>query len=207
MKKSVVGCVVVSAVLGLTGCTGEKRENSASPAATSDPSAWPENVKTEGDPQGQPTTQVTEPEPVTEPNTAETVAKPRETKTVEKPKQPADFGAGIKARIAATRGVTVKNVLPGEIAGPAVAIEVEYSNTGQKQVSLENSIVSVNYDGQEASAMTGSPAKTPPRELAPGQKATGVYVFGIPENKRKKVTIRVSYSPDAPQLVFNGPVG
>lgn len=206
MNRYSVTAIALIAVLGVAGCSGEKREENT-PTATSDPNSWPDSVQTTPAPGGTPTQEVTKPAPESEPQVAETEAKPRETKEVTKPEKPVEFKQGVTAKIATTKAVEIKDVMPGEIAGPAVAITVEYSNGSQKPITLDSAIVSVNYAGQEASPINSAPAKAPPPSLAPGAKASGVYVFGIPKNQRKNVTIRVSYNPNAPQIVFKQAVG
>lgn len=132
---------------------------------------------------------------------------PREEKPPVAVEDEAEFGDGMKVTIASTEAVTMSDVLPGEIAGPAVAIRLAFQNTGSADVSLQNVIVSVNYAGQEASSFTGEPAAAPPESVAAGQTAEGVYVFAIPQDQRADVTVRVSYSPTAAQVTFTGPVG
>ena len=53
--------------------------------------------------------------------------------------------------------------------------------------------------------MTASPAKPLRGTLQPRRSASGVYVFTVPKNKRKPITVDVTIS-DAPVLVFTGNV-
>lgn len=204
--KRLTALVAVCGLVALGGCTSETKESEPSDTATASGTV-PSGVQTTADPNGSPTPDITQPEPETTPNTGATESVPRETKTNQPVDKDAEFGTGVKAKIVSKKAIEMKNVLPGEIAGPAVAITVEYTNGTDKPVSLANTIVSLNYSGQEASSFSGEPAKNPPESLAPGKKATGVYVFGVPKDGRKNVLIRVAYAPTAPVVEFKGPIG
>jgi hypothetical protein len=94
--------------------------------------------------------------------------------------------------------------LPGEITGPALALTIEVSNTGIRPADLGAVVVNV-LDSDEApgAEMTAAPAQPLTGRLAPKKTARGVYVFRVPMDKRRPVTVTVSIG-DAPVLVFRG---
>lgn len=115
-----------------------------------------------------------------------------------------DFGTGVKAKISGIEAIEVTKVNPGEIKGPAAKFTVTFTNNSDKKIDLSATTVTLNYDGMEASAFSSEPAQEPPASLAPGKSASGVYVFGVPKDKRDKITIRVSYDAQAPLAIFEG---
>lgn len=115
-----------------------------------------------------------------------------------------DFGTGVKAKISNVEAIEVTKVNPGEIKGPAAKFTVTFTNNSDKKIDLTATTVTLNYDGMEASAFSSDPAQEPPASLEPGKSASGVYVFGVPKDKRDKITIRVSYDAQAPLAIFEG---
>lgn len=211
MTVETTGCLVGALVLvgALAGCSGGDEEPAAQESSWPDSSVAATGTDASSDgptpDAGASGTAASTSGPA--PTGGATESLPREEQSPVPVEDEAEFGDGMKVTIASTEAVTMTEVLPGEIAGPAVAIRLAFQNAGSADVSLQNVIVSVNYAGQEASSFTGEPAAAPPESVAAGQTAEGVYVFAIPEGQRSNVTVRVSYSPDAPQVTFTGPVG
>ena len=131
-------------------------------------------------------------------------AKPEESKKPVKLDKPSKTGTGLTAKLTTIKAIDAKAQLPGEIAGPALALTVEVTNTGAKAADLSAVVVTV-LDSEEAPGgeMTSAPAKPLKGKLGAGKTASGVYVFTVDKNKRNPVTVTVSIS-DAPVLVFNG---
>jgi hypothetical protein len=97
--------------------------------------------------------------------------------------------------------------LPGEVAGPALAVTVSVDNRSRAGVELDSVVV----DLADASGAPGSPISTPPAaplpaSLAAGRATEGVYVFTVPESRQRSVTVTVSLAPEQPVLVFRGRV-
>ena len=117
----------------------------------------------------------------------------------------ADFGDGVTATVSAIEPVTAEASLPGEVGGPGVAITVEITNGSAGAVDLD----AVTVDLTDASGASATPITPPePEELsgsvAPGESAQGRYVFSLPTDDRAGATLRVSYSADAPSVLFTG---
>lgn len=119
----------------------------------------------------------------------------------------ATAGPGVQVRLVSVRRVTAAAQLPGEVAGPALAVAVSVDNRGGEPVALDRVVV----DLADSSGAPGSPISTPPAaplpaSLAAGSAAEGVYVFTVPTDRQRTVTITVSLDPGQPVLVFRGRV-
>ena len=91
------------------------------------------------------------------------------------------------------------------MAGPALAITIDVSNTGDQAADLSTVVVTL-LDSDEApgNEMTAKPAKPLTRQgRAPARPVRGMYVFTVAKYKRNPITVNVSIS-DAPVLVFTG---
>jgi len=94
---------------------------------------------------------------------------------------------------------------PGEIAGPAVAVQVQIKNNAAAPFNLDSVFVTMNDSG----GAPGQPSISDPAipltgELAPGGQATGTYVFRVPTTGRNPITILVSNSDSAEVVSFVG---
>lgn len=119
----------------------------------------------------------------------------------------ATAGPGVQVRLVSVRKVRATAQLPGEVAGPALAVAVSVDNRAAAAVTLDRVVV----DLADASGAPGSPISTPPAKplpatLAAGGAAEGTYVFTVPSNRQSTVTITVSLDPGQPVLVFRGRV-
>jgi len=119
----------------------------------------------------------------------------------------ASFGTGVTARLTAVESVAGEASGPGEVAGPAVRVTVELHNGTNEALALNEVVVDV-FAGIELAP--GEPLSGPgvrwfDGTLEPGDEATGVYVFGVPADRRDQVNVRVSYDPLAPTVLFEGP--
>jgi hypothetical protein len=178
------------------GCTAGPRPEPTSPAPTTSGAATPTAT------QAPATTRVAPTNPV-----ESTVApRPEETRPPVKLDQPSSTGTGLTAKVISVQAIEAKAQLPGEITGPAVAITIEVSNTGTRTADLGAVVVTV-LDSDEApgAEMTAAPAQPLTGRLAPKKTTRGVYVFRVPTDKRRPVTVMVTIG-DAPVLVFTGNV-
>jgi hypothetical protein len=130
--------------------------------------------------------------------------KPEVSKKPVKLDKPAKTGTGLTAKVVSIKAATAKAQLPGEVAGPALVVTVDLTNTGSKSADLSAVVVTL-LDSDEApgSEMTTKPADPLTGKVGAGKTARGVYVFTVPKNKRSPITVTVSIS-DAPVLVFTG---
>jgi hypothetical protein len=117
----------------------------------------------------------------------------------------ADYGNGVTASLAKLERITTTAELPGEIAGPGVAVTVRLVNDSSAAVDLGLVVVDLqDAGGTPAIPMSTSPAAPFGGSLAPGATADGVYVFTLPPSYAGPATVSVSYTVDAPIVVFAG---
>lgn len=95
---------------------------------------------------------------------------------------------------------------PGEIAGPALRVSVEVANGTNRPVDLEDALVNMYYSKAKTPAhRLSGPGVEPFRgSVAPGKAESGRYVFRVPDDQRKVVTVEFSYSTHAPTVIFSG---
>jgi hypothetical protein len=117
----------------------------------------------------------------------------------------ADFGNKVTAVVTAAKSINATAQGPGEIAGPAVAISLTIKNTSGGAIDLSSVIVNLqDKAGTPSNPMSASPAKPVSGKLASGATASGVYVFSLPRSHLNPVTISVSYTTEAPVVLFVG---
>lgn len=100
--------------------------------------------------------------------------------------------------------ITTQAQIPGEIAGPGLAIKVELRNDSDAPIDISSLVVTL-YDSTGAPAGEISSGSDLVRgTMAPGERLAGTYQFTIPVENRSPVTIEVSL-PERPELlVFEG---
>ncbi len=97
--------------------------------------------------------------------------------------------------------------LPGEVAGPAVAVTVEVSNGSAQPIGLDSVTVTLtDSDGNPGSPLSTDPAKPLAGVLAPGTQQSGSYVFSVPNDTRDPLAVSVSYSTGTPTVLFKGSI-
>lgn len=118
---------------------------------------------------------------------------------------PATAGQGIVVELAKLQAINAKAQGPGEVSGPAVAVEVVVRNETNRPQSLTNAVVNLT-DARNApgSLMTGPPAKTFSASVDAGQQAIATYVFTVPPERRNPITVDVSVDPSLPTVLFRG---
>ena len=118
--------------------------------------------------------------------------------------EPATTGTGLTGRVVSIRRTEAKAQLPGETSGPALVVTVELLNSSRRTADLTAVVVNVlDSDKAPATQLAAAPTKPLPGQVAGRERARGVYVFRVPEDKRRPVTVTVSID-DAPVLVFTG---
>jgi hypothetical protein len=116
-----------------------------------------------------------------------------------------DFGNGVGIELTAVDAVEVEARLPGEISGPGVAITIDITNDSAAELQLDNVTVDlVDAAGASASPVTPKGAQPLSGPLAVGASTTGTYLFTLPADDRADATLRVSYTSDAPTVLFTG---
>jgi hypothetical protein len=175
--------------------TPDAEPGQTTPSATSSPT--PDAAPSSG-PTGTPSTGSLDEVPVEEPTTAPPVPLT----------QTADFGTGMKLRIAQIESVEGVARGPGEIEGPALRLTLRMSNGSSSAVSLESVIVDLTTGGDHvpAATLTGPGGKPFEGEVPAKGSVTAVYVFAVPEDARDHLQVAVSYVSDAPVVLLAGAV-
>jgi hypothetical protein len=111
----------------------------------------------------------------------------------------------ITVTITSVQAVTAEAVGPGEIGGPAVAVAVQIDNQSGAPLDLGSvSVVLLDSTGSPGITTTGGSAQPLAGELASGGQGHGIYVFTVPESLRSPISVSVSYSTEAPVVLFVG---
>jgi hypothetical protein len=120
----------------------------------------------------------------------------------------ADFGTGVTIRVTGVEAVAGVARGPGQIAGPAVRLDLEVVNDSRSTVSLESMVLAVSYGSARtpAMALTGPGGVLFEGELEAGGTARGRYVFAIPVEQRHNVQVTASYAAAVPAVEFTGTV-
>lgn len=116
--------------------------------------------------------------------------------------------AASKVQVELTRltAITAEASGPGEVAGPALQVEVRLRNGTSRAVRTDRSAITLTAaDGSPGAAISGAPASPLPPSVAAGQEAVGTYVFTVPSGRRRPVTVDVSVDPTLTTVVFRGP--
>lgn len=122
--------------------------------------------------------------------------------------EPAQIAPEFSAAVTEVRAIDGVGQGIGEISGPALAFTVTLTNNTDAPLDTVGVVVNC-YDATAAPAipLLGDPnAKPLPDRIAPGQTATGVYVFLVPKDARDTMTLTVAFNPADPTVVFSGPL-
>lgn len=187
---------VAVGLLLLGGCNGgDDDAASDDPAATTSTTAATEATGTRG---------VT----TTTGDITETVESPSQPTLASVPiDQPVDVDGIARVELVSIDRVDAEARLPGEVAGPALAVGVRITNTGS--TPIDAGAVTVNLS--DANAQASAPLTTPPAAplqgaLQPDESVEGVYLFEFGDGRSEPVTIEVSPAVAAPVAVFVGPI-
>ncbi|WP_353648550.1 hypothetical protein ABLG96_17200 [Nakamurella sp. A5-74] len=119
--------------------------------------------------------------------------------------QTAEFGGKVTAQIVSLKAVTGVANGPGEIAGPALSVTLRVTNGSTKAIVLDGvGVTLTDSTGGPTSTLAGPPSAPFTGTLAAGDNATGSYVFTIAADKRRPIKLSLSYSTEAPTVVFAG---
>ena len=179
-----------------TGCSADPQPEQTSPPLTTVTAAPPASP-----PSPAPATTRASP---TSPVESTIAPRPEQSKPPVNLDQPSSTGTGLRVQLISVSAVEADAQIPGEIAGPALAITIEVSNTGSRSADLSAVAVTVlNSDEAPGAEMTAAPAQPLSGRVAAKAKSRGIYVFRVPPDKRRPITVTITIG-DAPVLVFTG---
>ncbi len=117
-----------------------------------------------------------------------------------------DFGTGLTVEVLGIESVDGEANERFEVAGPALQVQLQVTNSTDGSVSLARTQVDVSYgeDRTPGLALSGPDLAAFPGSLAAGERATATVVFRVPVDQRDQVQIVVSHGTDAPVIVFEG---
>lgn len=213
-----LGALVLTTVLLLTGCSGEKTS-----APVSTPMSSPNSsVSGTGRPQSSisPTSSGSASEPLAEATTStvskkvDPVTRPSATRATirakESVKASAEAAQGVNVRLVGLQPVQITEGAPGDILGPGLSVTLEVSNRSSASVDVSAVEITLLDSGKQvASAMTGPPFSPFTGVVGAGSTAKGVYLFRIDSNVRKPVTVQVWLKPGTRpiEMVGDAPEG
>lgn len=113
--------------------------------------------------------------------------------------------AKVKVSLVSVKAINAKGEGPGEVSGPALAVNVQIANGTAKSLDLSHVIVNLlDAKGNVATPLT--PSAPFSGSVSAGASAKGTYEFSIAKNVRKPVKVSVTYDLDQPTALFVGNV-
>jgi cytoskeletal protein RodZ len=121
-------------------------------------------------------------------------------------REKADLDDGVAVRVSRIEPVEGEAQGPGEVAGPALRVSIEVQNTSGEDVAMDLALANLYYgeDKTPASVLSGPGASPLPGTLAAGDRASGRYVFGVPDRGRNPLVVEFSLRADTPTILFEG---
>ena len=119
---------------------------------------------------------------------------------------PVGFDDGVRAEVTGLESVRGLASMPGEVAGPALRVTVQLTNSTSEPVDLSSALVQL-YFGERATpgiALSGPGVAPFAGVLEPGYAMSGTYVITCPVDERELVQVTVSYAPGAGVVAFEG---
>lgn len=192
LPKTFMGAVVIGTMFALAACTPSvsddvaDRGGSASPTPSATQILPPGATDAPGDGDGP---QEAAPLPTEEAALGETVA----------------FDTGISVKIDEVESMTVEAETPGEVSGSAVVVTVTAANDTAEALSLESAVVTLSaIDGEPGIGTTAGAPEPLKGSLAPGEDASGRYVFMLGSAEGRDVSVSVNYAAGQPVAIFTG---
>ncbi|RPF22762.1 hypothetical protein [Myceligenerans xiligouense] len=112
----------------------------------------------------------------------------------------------LSVKLGAIERTEAEPSMPGEIAGPAIRVEVAVSNAGGTYHALGASVVNLYYgpDRIPASSLSGSGQEDLPDSVPGGQTVTGTYEFTVPDDRSGRVLVEIDVDPQLHVALFEG---
>lgn len=120
--------------------------------------------------------------------------------------RPGNFGNSVTLEVVKTSRVKFTGQGPGEVSGTGIRFDLKITNGAGHEIDLNTVTPTVAYGKARTPASPSAVSADQPFSgvVAPGQSATGSYVFTVPKAGEDDVEVQVSYSADQPIVVFAG---
>ena len=106
--------------------------------------------------------------------------------------------------IIAVDAIEVTAETPGEVDGTAVRVTVQAHNESSEPQSVDSAVVTVLASDDYGIGTTAGDPSPLSGVVAPGDTASGVYVFMLDPAADREVTVSVNYAAGEPVAVFTG---
>jgi hypothetical protein len=122
-------------------------------------------------------------------------------------KSSAAFKPTVTARIAGIRTIQAQAHGPGEVSGPSYQVTFLIRNESDHAIDLGSVTANLlDATGRPSVTLAGPPSAPFAGTAAPGDSQRGVYVFRKVDDEKQPITVTLSYSAEAPIVVFKGSV-
>ena len=118
--------------------------------------------------------------------------------------EPAALATGMVIEIIAVDAIEVTAETPGEVDGTAVRVTVQAHNESSEPQSVDSAVVTVLASDDYGIGTTAGDPSPLSGVVAPGDTASGVYVFMLDPAADREVTVSVNYAAGEPVAVFTG---
>ncbi len=109
----------------------------------------------------------------------------------------AELGGSVTTTVTSWEEVTATADVPGDIAGPAIAVTVQLRNGSATPIDASSLVVGAMAGDTTAPPNSGPPSAPMTQMLEPGAEASGVYVFRTPNGTEDVVVdIQTGFSPN-----------
>jgi hypothetical protein len=114
-------------------------------------------------------------------------------------------GGGVTVTIAGVKAITAEARMPGEVAGPAVSLQVRIRNGSARPLDVGSVVVTVTDSADAPGVEMSAPPAQPFRgTIAAGASANATYVFAVGAQRRNPIRVNVTLRGGAPVLLFTG---
>jgi hypothetical protein len=119
--------------------------------------------------------------------------------------EPIELTTGIEVSLVGVASTSVTAETPGEVDGPAVAVQLTVVNGSKEPINLDSAVVNLWADDGEYGVGTTAGSPSPLKgTVEPGKSAKGKYVFMLDPAKGRDVTVSVNYAAGEPVAIFTG---
>lgn len=189
--------ILVIAAIVVAGVLLSTKHDTGAPAPSSSETPSATSTSTPSDPADPPTPADTE---AAEPDRATLPPVPLDGVS--------DISDGPSVRVTKIEAVEGEAIVPGEVAGPALRVTVSVENSTADAIDLRTATVTLAFGDpwQVGNPITKPEGAAFPASVAPGETASGTFVFEAPEDARDHVRIELDLSIDDPIVAFEGAV-